>query len=1602
MEIITSWIRTLVVLISIAKDKELFQRSLMRRRFTKSYVLLIAVFFSFGFQVNLFAQNNIQGVAPLLQPKGGLAVDGNAYVRLPGDDPDAGDWLFENGTDPENADPGGVFPPSASDGIAEGIPDQPYPDDFYLYPDQTTFFRDNITNNDPTIFTSSNKINDDPNTYTWGTGSSPNKNEIQNAIAHFSFADPTIQYGQEGDLWLAFAADRQVTNGSSYIDFEILQAPLTLNNDGTVTSAGPDGGRTVLDLLITIEFTNGGGAASVVVRQWGPDGSGGFIYSIITPETGTVFGTENDVETIVPYSIYNQDPINEAGFYQYSINQWAEGAVNVSSFFPEDACVNLSTLFVRTRTSGSSSQSELKDFPGKPIDIEIDLTPEAPELTDQAACDSWDDTLTAEGCEGTVTWYDQAEGGSVLETGNTYSPGEITETTSFWASCTVNECEGPRAMVTITIYESPDFDVTDLEACEETDTGAQSFDLNDVISNEEEGTLSFYDSEADAIAATGAIGDPTSVSVTLEESPKQFWARLDNDDDGEEDCNTIKSFMVSVYDNPDLMVQDLEDCEDADTEAQTFDLNDAVTDADGGSVSFYGSEADALAESGAIASPESYSAALGTITLWARSDNDEDAEEGCFTIASFDVTVYDNPDLTVQDLEDCEDEDTEAQTFDLNDAVTDADGGSISFYGSEADALAESGAIGSPESYSAALGTTTLWARSDNDADAEEGCFTIASFDVTVYDNPDLMVQDLEDCEDADTEAQTFDLNDAVTDADGGSISFYGSEADALSESGAIASPESYSAALGTTTLWVRSDNDEDAEEGCFSIASFDVSVYDNPDLMVQNLADCEDGITEAQTFDLNDAVTDADGGSLSFYGSEADALAESGAIGSPESYSAALGTTTLWVRSDNDEDGEEGCFSIASFDVTVYDNPDFDVEDLAACQAQDVETAQFDLNDAISNEDAGSLSFYYSEADALVPQNAILDPTMVSVGQEGDTFWARLDNDDDEEENCYTIKSFDVSVYDNPDLMVQDLADCEDGDTGAQIFDLNDGVTDADGGTISFYNSEADAQNASGAIANPMSFSVSIGSDQIWVRSDNESDGDETCFSIESFMINVYDNPDLMVQDLEDCEDGTTGSQTFDLNDGVTDADGGSVTFYNSEADAIAASNSIASPLTYSVDLSSETIWVRSDNDNDGEEGCYTIESFEITVYDNPDLMVQDLSDCEDEDTGAQTFDINGGVTDADGGTLSFYNSEADAINQTAAIGNPLSFSVAIGSDQIWVRSDSTTDEDEDCYTIASFMIYVYDNPDVTATNPDTICNGESVDLSLYVSADGGSLSYHTTQEDADSGLNALGSSIVSPGVGTTSYYVRSETTNGDDICYGTAVIMVTVEECDQEGCTLGYWKNHTDRWCDAYATCDIYGDIFANAPSELADLTLLEVLNIEGGGIYNLGRQSVAALLNTCSSEVDFEYTNVDGLISDVNDAFSGGTAGSFGNYLDMLNMAGCPLGGSVATTEPSDSCPSILAAASNETISGFSVSPVPFRETLNVKYNFEYTSNVNIQIFNINGQMLQNFQFKGVTAGDTNTLELGFTVRPSQAYIIKMNTDRESFSKTIISSE
>ncbi|AOW09626.1 hypothetical protein EM308_08985 [Flavobacterium gilvum] len=428
---------------------------------------------------------NIQGVAPVSTPKLGDAIDGNAFAHQPlssiyfgvgdlfdSDHPLIGGHGLIN-IDPTSPDVGKVFyppviqPPSPAPPIPQPVPVTIQLKDRYL--------------NDLTIFTKSNKINDNPNTYEWGAGSSPNKNEIQNCGAHFSYGDPdnfpgpgtaTIPQGRSTDLWCLFAGDRQVTNGSSYIDFEFLQAPLTITGatygpidpltnvsqisggSGFFHTEAPDstGGRTPGDILITIEFTQGGGDANVVIRKWELVGS--TYQYVVYPNSnfaGQIFCTNNDEDTFVPFDVYGSGATGT-----YAPNQWAEGAINLTQVltFFKNNCTSISTLFIRTRTSGNSAQSELKDFPGAPIQLNLNFRPDPPTTTNVTVCGPGpvQVNLSASGCTGgTLKWYDAATGGTKVNEGLTYSP-TISTTTSYWVSCTsASDCEGPRTQVTATV-----------------------------------------------------------------------------------------------------------------------------------------------------------------------------------------------------------------------------------------------------------------------------------------------------------------------------------------------------------------------------------------------------------------------------------------------------------------------------------------------------------------------------------------------------------------------------------------------------------------------------------------------------------------------------------------------------------------------------------------------------------------------------------------------------------------------------------------------------------------------------------------------------------------------------------------------------------------------------------------------------------------------------------------------------------------------------------------------------------------------------------------------------------------------------------------------
>jgi hypothetical protein len=121
-------------------------------------------------------------------------------------------------------------------------------------------------------------------------------------------------------------------------------------------------------------------------------------------------------------------------------------------------------------------------------------------------------------------------------------------------------------------------------------------------------------------------------------------------------------------------------------------------------------------------------------------------------------------------------------------------------------------------------------------------------------------------------------------------------------------------------------------------------------------------------------------------------------------------------------------------------------------------------------------------------------------------------------------------------------------------------------------------------------------------------------------------------------------------------------------------------------------------------------------------------------------------------------------------------------------------------------------------------------------------------------------------------------------------------------EGCTPGYWKNHTGSWAGTgYSPGQSTVSVFsaASAFPSLASKTLLQSIQ-GGGGPGTLGsatillRAAVAALLNAAHSGVDYPLTQAQ-IISRVNSALASNnrdTMLALASTLDDDNNLGCPL--------------------------------------------------------------------------------------------------------------
>jgi hypothetical protein len=133
------------------------------------------------------------------------------------------------------------------------------------------------------------------------------------------------------------------------------------------------------------------------------------------------------------------------------------------------------------------------------------------------------------------------------------------------------------------------------------------------------------------------------------------------------------------------------------------------------------------------------------------------------------------------------------------------------------------------------------------------------------------------------------------------------------------------------------------------------------------------------------------------------------------------------------------------------------------------------------------------------------------------------------------------------------------------------------------------------------------------------------------------------------------------------------------------------------------------------------------------------------------------------------------------------------------------------------------------------------------------------------------------------------------------TKVTFTNRSVTGNQGCTPGFYKNHTSEFTAPYTTTTTVGSIFTGVLSSLASRTLLEALQggggpgIEGAQIILL-RAATAALLNAVHPGVSYSLTTSQ-IITQVNSALATNdrdTIIALADRLDALNNGpgGCPL--------------------------------------------------------------------------------------------------------------
>lgn len=477
---------------------------------------------------------------------------------------------------------------------------------------------------------------------------------------------------------------------------------------------------------------------------------------------------------------------------------------------------------------------------------------------------------------------------------------------------------------------------------------------------------------------------------------------------------------------------------------------------------------------------------------------------------------------------------------------------------------------------------------------------------------------------------------------------------------------------------------------------------------------------------------------------------------------------------------------------VEAFDFTNLEPQNLTICEG--LESNIFDLS---TNQFQGfNSSFFTSLEDAEANEDAIATEDIDSyAGEDGDVIWMRIETQNGE---CAVFRSFSLNTIslDIPEeTPVFDYCAPLTGNatltTNLSEF-LPQLVADPTIFTFQYYTSQADAVAGNNPINNPQAYNWSE-TQEIFVIFTSPESG---CSGMAQFTLQLNFGPDnVNIPLVQICQqDPQSESTNLDLQEirdlYLAQNPNLQFQFYLSEDDAVNQQNQISEYSITGFDQQQLSVLLSTP----GNE-CFTLSTLDIVVNPLPQVpQPQVFEVCNVETQGFASFDLEMIEDHFDPQgiyVITFHTSISDAQAAINPLASPYTNTQAY-EQTIFVRIQNANN---DCYLVLEQVIRVTESLTTVGPFLPEVCEDSTIDgynftlqylQELYNAANySGSITFHTSAADAESGVNGVQTAIFVEAGESTTIYVRFTDASGN--CYDFVEEVLSVQTAPENPEPIG-----------------------------------------------------------------------------------------------------------------------------------------------------------------------------------------------------------------------